>query len=187
MAQFRFSQLANRVIPSAAHKISEAGLTSVVRPVQPILLEKDVPDMLLARAVPRTLGSIRTAVSAVPTNAGKVPPTLEEFDPLNPGEWQLGAAGKILPRLPEGTKCGKLVMGKYGLYDPKLKKRVDAYSKALLDGAKSENACQVDRNMTYVAKFLAYMSFVIALWNLIVLVLGKPLWPYADHVAPGSV
>uniref|UniRef100_A0A914HDV7 Acyl carrier protein n=1 Tax=Globodera rostochiensis TaxID=31243 RepID=A0A914HDV7_GLORO len=41
--------------------------------------------------------------------SGKKPPTLDEFDPLNPGEWQLGAFGKILPRLPEGTRCGKLV------------------------------------------------------------------------------
>ena len=68
------------------------------------------------------------AVSGIPTNAGKTPPKLEDFDPLNPGEWQLGAAGKILPRLPEGTRCGKLVMGKYGLYSPELRKRVEAYS-----------------------------------------------------------
>lgn len=71
------------------------------------------------------------AVSGIPTNAGKTPPTLEQFDPLNPGEWQLGAAGKILPRLPEGTRVGKLVMGKYGLYDPKLRKRVEAFSVSL--------------------------------------------------------
>lgn len=72
------------------------------------------------------------AVSGIPTNAGKTPPTLEQFDPLNPGEWQLGAAGKILPRLPEGTRVGNLVMGKYGLYDPKLRKRVEAYSVSFL-------------------------------------------------------
>lgn len=28
-------------------------------------------------------------IAAVPAT-GKKPPTLEEFDPLNPGEWQLG-------------------------------------------------------------------------------------------------
>ena len=66
-------------------------------------------------------------VSAVARPQGKKP-TLEEFDPLNPGGWQLGASGKILPRLPEGTRCGKLVMGKYGLYAPKLRKQVQAYS-----------------------------------------------------------
>ena len=60
--------------------------------------------------------------------ARRIPPPLEQFDPLNPGEWQLGAGGKLLPRLPEGTRVGKLVMGKYGLYDPKLRKRVEAYS-----------------------------------------------------------
>jgi hypothetical protein len=60
-------------------------------------------------------------------------PSPEEFDPLNPGEWQMGVSqtitsyvmtiefkvgGKILPRLPIGTKVGPLVMGKYGLYHP---------------------------------------------------------------------
>ncbi len=25
--------------------------------------------------------------------------------------------GKLIPRLPEGTRVGKLVMGKYGLYN----------------------------------------------------------------------
>lgn len=33
-------------------------------------------------------------VSAVPST-GKKPPTLEEFDPLNPGEWQLGVRDYI--------------------------------------------------------------------------------------------
>jgi len=31
----------------------------------------------------------------------------------------------MLPRLPEGTRCGELVMGKYGLYDPKVRKLQD--------------------------------------------------------------
>ncbi|TKR69107.1 hypothetical protein L596_021304 [Steinernema carpocapsae] len=143
--------------------------------------------MMLGRVIPRTIGSIRKAsASAIPTNAGEMPPTLEQFDPLNPGKWQLGAAGKILPRLPVGTKCGKLVMGKYGLYDPKLQKQVDLYSKALLDGAKSENARPVDRAMAVFAKFLATVSFIIAIWNLVVLVHGKPLPPYSGYQAPGS-
>ncbi|VDO63165.1 unnamed protein product [Heligmosomoides polygyrus] len=76
--------------------------------------------------------------SAMPTHAGKTPPSLEEFDPLNPGELQLGASGKILPRLP-GAKVGKLVMDQYGLYDPHLRKRVEVYSKALLEGKNSED------------------------------------------------
>lgn len=50
------------------------------------------------KPVPRTAAiiymNVRSAsvpgVSQIPTNAGKTPPSLEEFDPLNPGEWQLG-------------------------------------------------------------------------------------------------
>ncbi|GMR59285.1 hypothetical protein PMAYCL1PPCAC_29480 [Pristionchus mayeri] len=143
---------------------------------------------LAARLSTRTLGVSKRFASfqSIPTNAGKTPPTLEEFDPLNPGEWQLGAAGKILPRLPEGTKVGKLVMGKYGLYDPVLKKRVDTYSKALLDGKKSEEAGPFDRGVTTIAKVLGTCCFILGLYNLATLVNGKPLPPYTEHKAPGS-
>lgn len=140
----------------------------------------------------RSLGVARTSVrlasgfQQIPTNAGKVPPTLAEFDPLNPGEWQLGAGGKILPRLPEGTRCGKLVMGKYGLYDPVLKKRVDAYSKALDAGTKSEDAGPFDRAMTNAAKVMGTMCFLLGLYNLATLFHGKPLPPYTGLKAPGS-
>uniref|UniRef100_A0A0K0DJK3 39S ribosomal protein L51, mitochondrial n=1 Tax=Angiostrongylus cantonensis TaxID=6313 RepID=A0A0K0DJK3_ANGCA len=91
----------------------------------------------------RTLGfarlQIRSATSfqKIPTNAGKVPPTLKKIDPLNPGEWHLGVGGKILLRLPEGTRVGNLIMGKYGLYGPVLRKKVDTFSKALLEGRNS--------------------------------------------------
>ncbi|KAK0409500.1 hypothetical protein QR680_004580 [Steinernema hermaphroditum] len=52
--------------------------------------------MLLTRILPRTLGCVRTAASAAPTNVGKAALTLEE---------QLGAAAsKILPLLSEGDK-----------------------------------------------------------------------------------
>ncbi|KAK5970074.1 hypothetical protein GCK32_002284, partial [Trichostrongylus colubriformis] len=107
------------------------------------------------------------------------PPTLEEFDPLNPGEWQLGAAGKILPRLPEGTRVGKLVMGKYGLYDPVLRKRVDVYSKALLEGKKSEEAGPFDRAMTRLVKFFGTLCFFMGIYNLFTLAYGKLLPPYS--------
>ncbi|CAD6186963.1 unnamed protein product [Caenorhabditis auriculariae] len=139
----------------------------------------------------RTIGVARTQIrcasfQSVPTNAGKTPPTLEQFDPLNPGEWQLGAGGKILPRLPEGTRCGKLVMGKYGLYDPVLRKRVNTYATALLDGKKSEEAGPFDRAVTNIAKVLAIMSFIIGLYNLASLTYGKPLPPLSNIKAPGS-
>lgn len=56
----------------------------------------------------KTLTLIRSMTTV---SAGKTPPTIEEFDPLNPGEWQLGASGKILPRLPEGTRVGTTAVG----------------------------------------------------------------------------
>ena len=145
--------------------------------------------MLPARLSSRGLGAVKRFASfqTIPTNAGKTPPTLEEFDPLNPGPWQLGAGGKILPRLPEGTKCGNLVMGKYGLYDPVLKKRVDTYSQALLDGKKSEECGPFDRGVTTIAKTLGSICFLIGLYNLATLIYGKPLPPYSNHKAPGSV
>ncbi|CAI4223651.1 unnamed protein product [Auanema sp. JU1783] len=139
----------------------------------------------------RTLGVARNQLrcasfQAIPTNAGKVPPTVEQFDPLNPGEWQLGAGGKILPRLPEGTRVGKLVMGKYGLYDPVLRKRVETYSQALLDGKKSEEAGPYDRGVSTIVKILGTSCFVIGLYNLVTLAYGKPLPPYTGLKAPGS-
>ncbi|VDM61783.1 unnamed protein product [Angiostrongylus costaricensis] len=133
----------------------------------------------------RTLGfarvQIRSATSfqKTPTSAGKVPPTLEEFDPLNPGEWQLGVGGKILPRLPEGTRVGNLVMGKYGLYDPVLRKRVDTFSKALLEGKKSEEAGPFDRAATKIMKVLATICFIMGIYNLVTITYGKLLPPYS--------
>ncbi|CAL2040864.1 unnamed protein product [Caenorhabditis brenneri] len=128
----------------------------------------------MSLALRKTLGvarfSMRTAsFQAVPTNAGKTPPTLEQFDPLNPGEWQLGAGGKILPRLPEGTK-----------------KRVDTYANALLEGKKSEEAGPFDVAVSKIAKVLSYICFVIAIYNLVSLVVGKPLPPLSHVKAPGS-
>ncbi|KAJ1361873.1 hypothetical protein KIN20_021240 [Parelaphostrongylus tenuis] len=141
----------------------------------------------------RTLGVARvvhvryaSSFHKVPTSAGKVPPTLEEFDPLNPGEWQLGVGGKILPRLPEGTRVGKLVMGKYGLYSPELRKRVDVFSKALLDGKKSEEAGPFDRAATRLMKILATMCFIMGIYNLVTLTYGKLLPPYSWLKPPRS-
>lgn len=145
----------------------------------------------------RPLPLIKTGTRnfGVPTNAGRTPPTIEQFDPLNPGEWQLGAAGKILPRLPEGTRVGKLVMGKYGLYDPKLRKRVEAYSvrtfpfelyvyilfQAGLDaGKKSEAATPFDAALTNVAKILSYFCLLLGFYNCFVLAYGKPIWPMTN-------
>ncbi|VDK55622.1 unnamed protein product [Anisakis simplex] len=151
-----------------------------------LLRYRTIVSPALGNVLLRCYASAPASFSQLPTGAGKTPPTLEEFDPLNPGEWQLGAAGKILPRLPEGTKCGKLVMGKYGLYDPRLRKQVELYSQALLDGAKSEEARPFDKRLTMIGKAIAFTSFLIGLWNLFVLFNGKLIWPYTNYKAPGQ-
>ncbi|KAE9553834.1 hypothetical protein FO519_002964 [Halicephalobus sp. NKZ332] len=179
----RFSQVANRVIPSLTSG-PQVSVSSAVSPPEIIY------DGMLSRTVTqgaRHVSQTSTrAVSGIPTNAGKTPPKLEDFDPLNPGEWQLGAAGKILPRLPEGTRCGKLVMGKYGLYSPVVRKRVEAYSAGLDAGKKSEAATPFDRNMTNVAKVLAFICLAIGFHNTVMLIYGKPIWPLHNIKAPGA-
>jgi hypothetical protein len=136
--------------------------------------------VVFARGV--TKFSVRNASIA----SKKTPPTLEEFDPLNPGEWQLGAGGKILPRLPEGTRCGKLVMGKYGLYDPNLRKKVEAFQAGLDAGKKSENARPFDATLITILKVLAHFCLLMAVWNMAVLIIGRPIWPMASLKPVGS-
>ncbi|VDN52097.1 unnamed protein product [Dracunculus medinensis] len=146
------------------------------------------------KPVPRTAAiiymNVRSAsvpgVSQIPTNAGKTPPSLEEFDPLNPGEWQLGAGGKILPRLPIGTRCGKLVMGQYGLYDPVLRKKVEAFQRGLDAGLSSENARPFDRRLTLIVKAMSFVCIIISIWNFAVLIVGKPLPPFSNLKPVGS-
>ncbi|VDP58833.1 unnamed protein product [Heligmosomoides polygyrus] len=90
----------------------------------------------------------------------------------------MGAGGKILPRLPVGAKVGKLVMGQYGLYDPHLRKRVEVYSKALLEGKKSEEAGPFDRALTRMVKLFGFTCLFIGIFNLFTLAYGKLLPPY---------
>uniref|UniRef100_A0A914HDJ1 Uncharacterized protein n=1 Tax=Globodera rostochiensis TaxID=31243 RepID=A0A914HDJ1_GLORO len=114
--------------------------------------------------------------------SGKKPPTLDEFDPLNPGEWQLGAFGKILPRLPEGTRCGKLVMGKYGLYSPKIRAiQEDCYPKHEA-GVSTEVMTPTLRRMRDFLLFSVVLSVFLSAHNFAMLIWGtkeKPLWPYS--------
>uniref|UniRef100_A0AC35TVZ9 SCP domain-containing protein n=1 Tax=Rhabditophanes sp. KR3021 TaxID=114890 RepID=A0AC35TVZ9_9BILA len=180
MSSTKFSQMANKVVATAGLELSAQKAAAAASTV---LYEKDI-DTMAARMIPRL--NVTRTITGVPKNAGEVAPTLDQFDPLNPGNWQVGAAGKILPRLPEGTKCGNLVMGKYGLYSPSLRKRVEAYSNALDHGSKSENCAPFDRGLSVTAKALAYACAVIALWNAATLIYGKPLPPFQDHKAPGS-
>lgn len=85
-----------------AWKVLHAEALLIIRfeVVWSVLLIKEVVEMWLAmRTIPRALAILRTGSrrlatqsAQVPTSAGKTPPTLEEFDPLNPGEWQLGVS-----------------------------------------------------------------------------------------------
>ncbi|MFH4978570.1 hypothetical protein AB6A40_005279 [Gnathostoma spinigerum] len=199
MASYRFSSLANRLVRVNPSIIPQGGLNSAIIPADTLIAEGDIQNMIWSGTTRsltlRTVGVLKTSLRnasvpgftpAIPTNVGKQPPTLEEFDPLNPGEWQLGAGGKILPRLPEGTRVGKLVMGKYGLYDPKLRKRVNTYAQGLLDGKKSEEAGPFDYYLSRFVRVVATISFMMGLWNLFVLFHGKLIWPFAHHKVPGS-
>ncbi|KAI3413721.1 hypothetical protein GPALN_011204 [Globodera pallida] len=114
--------------------------------------------------------------------SGKKPPTLDDFDPLNPGEWQLGAFGKILPRLPEGTRCGKLVMGKYGLYSPKMRAIQEECLPKHEAGVPSE---MITPTLSRIRAFLVFsvvVSVFLTAHNFAMLIWGtkeKPLWPYS--------
>ncbi|KAI1722902.1 KASH (Klarsicht/ANC-1/Syne Homology) Domain Protein [Ditylenchus destructor] len=131
----------------------------------------------------KTLGSksIFRCVSAHPVT-GKKPPTLEEFDPLNPGDWQIGVGGKILPRLPIGTKCGKLVMGKYGLRNPAYDEYLDAHQKGLdspdnLYG--SEDATPWDRRHRDIAWYLSVAAGIIGMFQFYQLATQELWWPWS--------
>jgi len=164
------------------------GLSSAVRDTGSVLFESDMQRGVqwtshlkprhLAMAMAK-MGSSQSSrsVSAVPIRPKTKPPTLEEFDPLNPGEWQVGAGGKILPRLPEGTRVGSLMMGKYGLYDPKVRKRQEGFAKGLAEGKWSEHATPFETRMSYIAYFLGSCAMVLTAWNYWVLVSGQPQWP----------
>jgi hypothetical protein len=177
MSSYRFSQLANRVIPLKSGP--QISVSATVDPPAQIVYQEQAS--MIGRGVQSGLQSVgqisSRAISGIPTNAGKTPPPLEQFDPLNPGEWQLGAGGKLLPRLPEGTRVGKLVMGKYGLYDPKLRKRVEAYSAGLDAGKKSEAATPFDATLTNIAKALAFFCLGLGFYNAACITYGKEFIP----------
>ncbi|CAD5225309.1 unnamed protein product [Bursaphelenchus okinawaensis] len=181
MSFFKLNKLANNVVSTASSIPSFAPSAQA----SPIVYEHDVSGMQRV--------NVKTAVTQGARYVSTIPkpttpkPSLEEFDPLNPGGWQLGAGGKILPRLPEGTRCGKLVMGKYGLYDPKLRRQVEEFSAGLDAGRKSEEASPVHAKHAKISFILSHICFLLGIWNLASLVYGKPLWPYpSDYKAPGA-
>ncbi|KAF7635643.1 hypothetical protein Mgra_00004886 [Meloidogyne graminicola] len=114
---------------------------------------------------------------------GKLPPPLEEFDPLNPGEWQMGVGGKLLPRLPEGTRCGKLVMGKYGLYDPKLRELQDRLWEGTAGGTlPTETATpymRKCRDLVVLGAVIGIIGTFHAMATLLWSTPEEPLWPYS--------
>uniref|UniRef100_A0A914C1N0 Uncharacterized protein n=1 Tax=Acrobeloides nanus TaxID=290746 RepID=A0A914C1N0_9BILA len=133
--------------------------------------------MLLQRAFYRPIAqSIRNA-SAVP-KVGLNPPPLEQWDPLNPGEWQLGAGGKLVPRLPEGTRVGDLVMGKYGLYNPAARKLAQSFGGAIKGAKQPEIVAPQLRHFRPIVHALTAVCLVIFVWNSVSLVNGKLIWPY---------
>jgi len=120
----------------------------------------------------------RTTVTVHPVT-GEKPPALEEFDPLNPGNWQIGVGDKILPRLPEGTRCGKLVMGKYGLYDPKSKKLAEYMQRCHAAGIGTEDCFVVVRQIRYFLSFLlVFVITPISFFSVYCMIHQKLYWPY---------
>ncbi|CAD5231500.1 unnamed protein product [Bursaphelenchus xylophilus] len=178
MSFFKLNQVANNVVSTAS---TIPAFTAAYQP-RPIVYSDDTS---MQRVPLRAATQTARYVSTIPKPTTPKP-TLEEFDPLNPGGWQLGAGGKILPRLPEGTRCGKLVMGKYGLYDPKLRRQVEEFAAGLEAGNKSEEATPVHAKHAKISKFMSHVVFLLGIYNLITLVYGKPIWPYHNHKIPGS-
>ncbi|KAL3124036.1 hypothetical protein niasHT_005628 [Heterodera trifolii] len=100
---------------------------------------------------------------------------------LNPGEWQLGAYGKILPRLPEGTRCGGLVMGKYGLYNPQVRALQEECYPKMLAGVPTERINRNQEITFQMCKWMVIVSVFISAHNFAMMLYGtkeKPLWPY---------
>uniref|UniRef100_A0A915MTM3 Uncharacterized protein n=1 Tax=Meloidogyne javanica TaxID=6303 RepID=A0A915MTM3_MELJA len=147
--------------------------------------------MLSRASIPLYIAKRSKATSyqyAVHPVTGKKPPTLEEFDPINPGEWQIGVGGKMLPRLPEGTRCGELVMGKYGLYDPKVRKLQDELWAGTAGGTLPTETANypltVGRNIVFGMVCCSVVMTLHAMATLLFSTKEKPLWPYKSRVQP---
>jgi len=174
MVYYRFSSASNRLIPAAqSFALSPQGLSVAGPNTNPIIYEAGTKMFNSAMRVAR-VGASRMASSA----AGEAPPA--HFDPLNPGKWMVGAGGKLMPRLPEGTKVGPLVMGKYGLYHPKIKAKVDELEAAESHGARMERATAGHRTLSSALYVVTGACLVLALWNLTSALFDKPLPPFVN-------
>uniref|UniRef100_A0A0R3RRF9 Chlorophyll a-b binding protein, chloroplastic n=1 Tax=Elaeophora elaphi TaxID=1147741 RepID=A0A0R3RRF9_9BILA len=204
MVRFRFSSFANRLLPVPESALREIGLSQAVSVPSKILRECDVPNVKWSVGISgqecQQVGSLHTSTkaSAIPevpvgggaTNngiVGKKPPPVLEWNPLVHTEWQLGVGGRLLPKLPEGTKVGKLVMGKYGLYKPGVHNIAQQFFiNTELKGMAPENALPLFALLTKIGKILMLLPLISVLLSMPTLLAQKPVGIYAGYIPPGG-
>ncbi|KAL3985966.1 hypothetical protein ACH3XW_40825 [Acanthocheilonema viteae] len=202
MVRFRFSALANRLLPVSESAVP-TGLSQAVSAPSKILHECDVANVKwsvgLGGQESQQVGSVHTSTkaSAVPDVTvgggttgggvvGKKPPPVLEWNPLVHTEWQLGVGGRLLPKLPEGTKVGKLVMGKYGLYKPGLHEITQQFFiNTELKGMAPENALPLSALLTKIGKILMLVPILSVLLNLPTIIAQKPVGIHSGYIPPG--
>uniref|UniRef100_A0A8R1TYN4 Uncharacterized protein n=2 Tax=Onchocerca TaxID=6281 RepID=A0A8R1TYN4_ONCVO len=203
MVHFRFSAFANRLLPVAESAVPEVGLSQAISTPTKIVRECDVANVKwsvgLSEQECQQVGSLHTSTkaSAVPEKivsggaaggeiSGKKPPPVLEWNPMVHTEWQLGVGARLLPKLPEGTKVGKLVMGKYGLYRPGLHEiSQQFFINTELKGMAPENALPLSALLAKIGKILMVVPIISVLLNLPTLLAQKPVGIYAGYVPPG--
>ncbi|KAM3716518.1 Xanthine-guanine phosphoribosyltransferase [Dirofilaria immitis] len=202
MVHFRFSAFANRLLPVSESK-ADIGLSQSVSVSSKIIRECDVANVNwsvgLSGGEYQQTGSLHasTKASAVPEItvgggttgseiSGKKPPPVLEWNPLVHTEWQLGVGARLLPKLPEGTKVGKLVMGKYGLYKPGLHDIAQQFFiNTELKGMAPENALPLSALLAKIGKILMLVPIMTVLLSIPTLIAQKPVGIYAGYVPPG--
>lgn len=204
MVRHCFSAIANRLLPSPESAVPQGGLSSRVTTPSKILRESDIPNVQWSVGLGSHSehgGSIHTCpkASAVPEVitstvagggggiVGKKPPPLLEWNPMVHTEWQLGVGARLLPKLPEGTRVGKLVMGKYGLYKPGLYESAQQFFiNTELKGMAPEEALPSFALLTKIAKILSIIPILTIVLNVPSLVAQKPVGIYAGRKLPGQ-
>ncbi|CAG9531022.1 unnamed protein product [Cercopithifilaria johnstoni] len=203
MVRFRFSALANRLLPVHESALPEIALSQAVSVPPKILRECDVANVKWSVGFSgegnQQVGSLHTSTkaSSVPEvrmgggaiggeTVGKKPPPVLEWNPLVHTDWQLGVGGRLLPKLPPGTKVGKLVMGKYGLYKPGLHEiSQEFFINTELKGMAPENALPLSALLTKIAKILMLVPITLVLLNMPTLYAQKPVGINAGYIPPG--
>ncbi|VDN07994.1 unnamed protein product [Thelazia callipaeda] len=203
MVRYRFSAFVNRLFPASESSIPLGGLSPKIDAPSKVLRESDVADVKwttgLGEHTSQPVGSLHTSpkASAIPEIVGgrgssggiidKKPPPVREWNPLVHTEWQLGVGARLLPKLPEGTKVGKLVMGKYGLYKPGLYDVVQQFFiNTELKGMAPEEALPLSSLLTKIAKILALVPLLSVLLSLPTIYAQKPAGIFRGYKPPGS-